>query len=291
MVEEGEDGQGPKDSVIEQAILEAAIEGGKERIIRISAERDIAARFCVSRRKVQKAALRLNVVPERYLRNLGTIGVGGQLKLLESSALVVGAGGLGGYLIEGLTRMGVGRLRVVDGDTFDEHNLNRQLLATEETIGRPKAEVAAERARAINGAVEIESIVEFVDAENVDSRVAGVGVVLDGLDNIPSRLILQAAAQKAKAPFIHGAIAGFYLQVMTILPGDQGLLRFYNLDNAPSRGVETELGNPAATPMACAAFQVQEAIKALLGLGVLFQDRLLTLDSLYGYAEVQELPR
>jgi len=79
-----------------------------------------------------------HIIPTRYLRSLGTVGWDGQKKLLEATVVIIGAGGLGGWIIEGLARMGVGHLVVVDGDVFEENNLNRQLLCTEGSLGEAK---------------------------------------------------------------------------------------------------------------------------------------------------------
>ena len=258
-------------------------------VLGLAAEVELATRLGVSRNAVQVAAMEAGVLPLRYLRNVGSIGVTGQARLLRSRAAVIGAGGLGGYIVEGLARMGVGEIVVIDGDTFAEHNLNRQLLCTEAGLGSPKAEVAAARATQVNGAVRVVPHCVFFDQSNADSLLAGVEVVVDALDNIPARLLAQATADRLAIPLIHGAIAGFYAQVMSIYPGDLGLRRFYRSDSAPERGIEVVLGNPAATPMLCAALQVHEAIKALLGVGTPLRDRMLTIDALDCYADVQDL--
>ena len=272
-----------------ESIRARATQAVDRRVLSLHDEVALARKHGVSRWAVQRAAVDVEVLPLRYQRNFGTLGWSGQLRLLESRALVVGAGGLGGYLVEGLARMGVGRIDVVDGDTFAEHNLNRQLYATEADLGRPKATVAAERGVLVNGGVEVVAHDRFLDESNADDLVGDVDVVLDGLDSIPTRLLLQEAAARHQVPLVHGAIAGFYAQVMTILPGDLGLFRFYRRGDGPTRGIEVELGNPAQTPMLCAALEVGEAIKALTGIGTLLRDRLLTIDARDGYTDVQEL--
>ena len=102
----------------------------------------LAGQFGLTRREAEIALLELGVLPRRYLRNYGTVGLGGQLILLRSSVAVIGLGGLGGYIVEGLARVGVGRLILVDGDVFCDHNLNRQLFSSEENLGQAKASVA-----------------------------------------------------------------------------------------------------------------------------------------------------
>ena len=133
-----------------QAELGAIIARGTTQPPSLSlADTDALARGCkVSRREVEIAALQMSMLPERYRRNHGTVGWQGQIRLLQATVGIVGAGGLGGWIIEGLARMGVGRLIVIDGDVFEENNLNRQAGCTESTLGRPKAQVMAERVAA-----------------------------------------------------------------------------------------------------------------------------------------------
>lgn len=269
-----------------KSIQEAATTKGELRVLSLDAVNNLAKAFDVPVREVELAALESKVLPARYERNLGTVGWEGQAKLLRSTVAVIGAGGLGGYIVEGLARMGVGRLVVVDGDVFEEHNLNRQLLCAEGDLGRAKVEVARERVNSINSAVEIIAHQMRATDDNLDSLIAGADVVVDALDSLPSRFALQRAARRLGIPLVHGAIAGYVAQVMTILPGDEGLERIYGSGPIPEKGIETILGNPAATPMLCAACQVQEVIKLLLGVGTPLRNRLLCIDAESGNADV-----
>ena len=238
-------------------------------------------------REVELAALRARILPARYLRNLGTVGWEGQIRLLCSTVAVVGAGGLGGWVIEGLARMGVGRLIIVDGDTFQENNLNRQLGCTEANLGRPKAECLAERVRQVNGAVQAIASVCWLTEDNAPTLVNGAQVLVDALDTLPARLLLEELAGRLGVPMVHGAIGGYTGQVMTIFPGDPGLRALYGQREMPERGVETKLGNPAATPMMIAAWEIQEVIKLLLAQGEPLRERMLVMDAEFG--EVSEI--
>lgn len=238
--------------------------------------------------EVELGALEAHVAPARYERNLGTVGWEGQAALLRATVAVVGAGGLGGWVIEALARMGVGHLVVVDGDAFVENNLNRQLGCTVATLGRPKAEVMAERVRDVNPATRVTARVAWLGAENATALLAGAQVVVDALDSLPARLLLQAACAEQQVPLVHGAIAGYTGQVMTILPGDQGLAALYGArDRLPAHGIEAVTGNPAATPMLVAAWQTHEVVKLLTGRGTPIRNRLLVLDAEFG--EVTEI--
>lgn len=277
-------------SALPSAVEALATTSGELRVLSLDAERELSSELGISRRDVQLTALEMGILPARYLRSFGTVGLDGQRRLLLARVAVFGAGGLGGYVVEGLARMGVGRIHVVDGDVFQEHNLNRQLLCTEDEIGRHKAMVAAERAARVNGAVEVVPHACFLDEAGSDDLLVDADVAVDALDSVPTRLLLQDACARRGIPMVHGAIAGYFAQVTTVLPGDLGLLRFYRRD-APPHGVETKLGNPAATPMLCAALEVHEAVKCLLGVGTLLRDRLLVVDAIEGAADVVEFYR
>lgn len=270
--------------VVDRAALEGEIErlatvAEGARVISLQAVLKLAAGFECTVREVELAALEAGVIPYRYVRNMGTLGPDGQAKLLRSTVAVVGLGGLGGYVAEGLARMGVGRLVLIDGDVFEEHNLNRQLLGTEAVLGQPKALVAQQRVSEVNRAVEVIAHVATLTRQNVEALLQGTDVVVDALDRLPTRLVLQDGAQALGIPMVHGSIAGFLGQVMTILPGDAGLRGLYGeQENLPERGLEVHLGTPAATPMAVAAWEVQEVVKILTGRGELLRHRLLVMD-------------
>jgi len=233
--------------------------------------------------------LRAGQMPERYLRNAGTIGVAGQLKLLESKVAVVGAGGLGGMVLELLARMGVGYIKVIDGDSFAPHNLNRQVLATESNMGQNKAEAAVARAAAVNSEITVEAIPYRLDESNSLELLAGMDVVVDALDNFSDRILLGDTAALLGVPLVHAAIAGFVGQVMTILPGDKGFHHLFKNLPTSDRGVETVLGNPAATPALAASLQVQEVVKLLTGCGEPIRNKLLFFDTQYNVFELLDI--
>jgi len=241
-------------------------------------------------REVELAALEVGVVPERYARNVGTVGVEGQEALLRATVAVVGLGGLGGYVAEALARMGIGKLVLIDYDVFEAHNLNRQVLSTVENLGVRKAEAAARRVRAVNPAVEVTVCAERLTEENLPELLDGVDVVVDALDRLPTRLMLQDGAEALDIPMVHGSIAGFLGQVMTILPGDGGLHALYGDGEAlPEQGLEAELGTPAMTPMVVAGWEAQEVVKVVTGEGALLRGRLLVLDLASATAQVLQL--
>lgn len=255
-------------------------------VIPLDAIDRFAEEMGLTRRKAEIAALQEQVLPMRYLRNFGTVGWEGQLALLQSTVGIVGAGGLGGWIIEGLARMGVGRLIIIDGDVFEENNLNRQALCVERSLGKPKVLLAQQRVTEVNAAVEIVTHQLRVDEEQMVQLLHGAQVVVDALDALPTRLELQRAARRLSIPLVHGAIAGYVGQVMTIFPDDPGLLEFYGGERVPERGIEAQWGNPAATPMMIAAWEIQEVVKLLTGRGKPLRRRLLFMDSELGHVDV-----
>ncbi len=259
---------------------------GDIRLLSLADTHALARECGTSVREVEMAALTMRILPARYVRNLGTVGWDGQLRLLQATVAVVGCGGLGGWIIEGLARMGVGHLILVDCDAFEENNLNRQLLCTEETLGRSKALAARDRVALVNSAVQVTAHPVLATAENLPTLLAGAEIVADALDTIPLRLTLQEASAALGIPMVHGAIAGYVGQVTTVFPGDTGLRAIYGAGAVPERGIESRWGNPAATPMMVAAWQVQEVIKFLTGRGELLRHRLLYLDAESGQVEV-----
>ena len=260
------------------------------RVIPLRQMHELAATFDCPIREVELAALEAGVVPWRYLRNLGTVGPEGQARLLRATVAVVGLGGLGGYVVEALARVGVGRLVLIDHDVFEEHNLNRQILSAEAKLGTSKVQAARQRVAEVNGAVEVMGHAVALTRVNLPRLLEGVDVVVDALDRLPMRLVLQKGAQALSIPMVHGSIAGFLGQVMTIFPKDAGLRSLYGEgDDLPEQGLEVQLGCPAATPMAVAAWEAQEVIKILLGRGELLRGRLLVMDMEAGVIEVLQL--
>lgn len=247
------------------------------------AVRCLAREHGLGPRDVELAALAMQIAPERYRRNLGTVGWQGQIALLRGRVAIVGAGGLGGWVIESLARMGVGHLTIIDGDVFAENNLNRQLGCTEATLGRPKAEVLAERVADINSGTTVIVHAFWLTEANAMELLQGADLIVDALDTLPTRFIVQRAAMTLGIPLVHGAIAGYTGQVMTILPGDPGLEALYGPGPHPERGVEVHLGNPSATPMMTAAWQVQQVVKLLTGAEQgLIRKRLMLMDAQAG---------
>ncbi len=225
--------------------------------------------------------------PGRYKRNGTTIPDEKRSVLQDKRALVAGCGGLGGYIIEMLARAGIGHISAVDPDVFDETNLNRQILCQEKLIGTSKSEAAVRRIRDINSDVSVSGIQVRLDENNARQIGEGHDIVIDALDNIPSRLILQQTAEELQIPLVHGAISGWYGQVAVIYPGDRLFDIIYeNYDGDPQLNI---LGNPSFSPAAIASFQVSESIKVLTGNTNAMKRQILFIDMLECQTNLVEL--
>ena len=221
---------------------------------------------------------------DRYQRNMNALSADENQKLKGFHVVVVGCGGLGGYIIEMLARLGIGTLTVIDGDVFDETNLNRQLLSSEQNMGKAKVQAAVERIGLVNSQIKVNPIHDILTAENGLAMISGTDLVFDALDNVSSRLILETLCETAGLPLVHGAIAGWFGQVAVILPGDKTLHSI--LPEDVNKGIETELGNPAFTPALVASIEVAEGMKVLLGREGVLRNKLLTIDLLSQEYEV-----
>ena len=215
---------------------------------------------------------------DRYNRNMNTLSPEENNRLKDFKVCVIGCGGLGGYIIELLGRLGIGTITAVDGDVFDITNLNRQILSSENLIGESKSTAAKQRMAMVNSEVKLNPIHDFVTEENCDEIIKGHDIVVDALDNMTSRRLLEEHCEKLNIPMIHGAIAGWYGQVSTIMPGDRTLEKIY--PEGANKGAEVELGNPSFTPALVASIQVAEVIKVLFHKGNILSNKLLTIDLL-----------
>ncbi len=210
---------------------------------------------------------------ERYSRNLGALTQSELDALRMKRACIVGCGGIGGYVIELLARIGIGVLTIVDGDSFAVSNLNRQLLSTEALIGESKVKAAFERVRAINSESQVNSVPSYLTAENADSILSGHDIVIDALDNVPDRRILADSCGRLGLPLVHGAISGWCAQVTVIMPEAGSFGRIY-----PSESKKSKPSCLSFTPALAASIQAAEAVKVLLNKGTPLRSRLLIVD-------------
>ena len=196
----------------------------------------------------------------RYERNIPALSEEECNTLLGKRVLVVGCGGLGGHLIDMLARIGVGTLRVVDGDVFEPSNLNRQLLSEVPLLGVSKAKAAAAKISRINPEISVEAVDSFLTEKNVRRLLLFCDVVLDGLDNIESRRILAKECERAGIPYIYGAVNGWVAQAAISMPGDHLVEKLY-----PEGSILKNKSVLSFTPALCASMQVSLCVKLLIG--------------------------
>jgi adenylyltransferase/sulfurtransferase len=215
---------------------------------------------------------------ERYDRQImiQEIGQDGQEKLKRSRVVIAGAGGLGSPIAFYLTAAGIGMIRMIDHDRVSLSNLNRQILHWGEDIGKNKVESASTKLRNLNSTVKIETIAETILESNVSQLVEGCDVIVDAMDNLPTRYVLNRCAVEKKLPFFHGAVNGFEGRVMTVIPGQSACLRCMYRGRVP----QEKFPVIGVTPAVIGSIQATEVIKYLVGIGTLLTNRLLVYDGL-----------
>ena len=210
---------------------------------------------------------------DRYERNIGALTKEEQALLETKRAAIVGCGGLGCYSAEFLARLGVGHLTLFDGDVFARSNLNRQLYSLETNLGKNKALEAEKRLLQIRADLSVEAIDTFLDDQNAGEFLKGHDVIIDALDNIKARLLIEKTADSLGIPLVHGAVEGWNAQVSVIFPGDFTLSMLYPEAH--------EIEKPSVlsfTPALCASLQAAEAVKVLLNKEDVLRKKLLTAD-------------
>ena len=255
-------------------LLTKVFAGRVKDVLSVEMTKSLARKAGLCQRFIEIFALEKGIVPARYNRNIGSIGIDGQKKLLQSSCLVVGLGGLGCVVAELLARAGVGKIYAGDGDVYDETNLNRQIFSTENNLGKSKSKEAKKRIKKVNSSVEFKPC-DCKFSEIPDKTWNKVVLVFDCLDNIKDRLILADKCSEAHIPLIHGAIAGWCGEVAVIWPGSHLLEQVYKTD---TKGLEKQLGTPVFTAAASASIMAAEGVKLLTGKTYVKENRILYFD-------------
>jgi molybdopterin-synthase adenylyltransferase len=216
---------------------------------------------------------------DRYARQiiLPGFGVEGQEKLKKAKVFIAGVGGLGSPISIYLAAAGVGTIVIADCDVVDMSNLNRQIVHWEKNIGQKKVESAAEKLRSFNSGITIKTISERIEEDNAERLVGDADLIVDAMDNLPTRYLLNRTAVAKRIPFFHGAIYGFEGRAMTVIPGKSACLHCLYHGAVPPKSVFPVIG---VTPAVIGCIQAAEVIKYITGLGELLTDRLLNYDGL-----------
>ncbi|MGH2551079.1 MAG: ThiF family adenylyltransferase [Thermomicrobiales bacterium] len=213
----------------------------------------------------------INSAPYRYIRQtiFAPIGKSGQERISAGSVVIVGCGALGSAVSDQIARAGVGRIRLIDRDFVEIHNLQRQSLYTEADVAdrTPKAIAAALRLSTVNSGIEIEPIIDDLDSSNIDRLLGGFDLIIDGTDNFETRYLLNDYAVANNVPWIYGGVIGGYGMTMTIRPGITACLRCVFPEPPPAGTAPTcdTAGVIGPAVHAVASFEVAEALKYLVG--------------------------
>ncbi|MXR51417.1 molybdopterin-synthase adenylyltransferase MoeB [Halovenus sp. WSH3] len=218
---------------------------------------------------------------DRYSRHIimDDVGPEGQAALLDSSVLVVGAGGLGAPVLQYLAAAGVGHIGIADDDVVELSNLQRQVIHGNDDVGRPKVDSAEEFIAALNPDVDVDTYETRVTQDNAESLIEGYDVIVDASDNFPTRFLLNDACMLADKPLSHGAVYKFEGQATTLTGGPCYRCLF---PEAPPEGTIpncAEAGVLGVLPGTIGAIQATEVIKLILDEGDTLEGRLLAYDA------------
>lgn len=220
---------------------------------------------------------------DRYSRQIIFPGIGraGQAKLAKSTVVIIGCGALGTVAAASLARAGIGRLRIVDRDFIEYHNLQRQILFDEDDVRNqiPKAVAAERHLRKVNSSIEIEGIVSDVNYRNIERFTAGADVILDGVDNLETRYLINDVSLKQATPWVYGAAVSSDGMTMNIIPGRTPCIRCLFPSMPASGRVATcdTAGVVSSAPFIIGALQSVEAMKILIGAEDVSRE-LITID-------------
>ncbi len=221
---------------------------------------------------------------ERYSRHiiLREVGLQGQLKLLNSRVLLVGAGGLGSPAGLYLAAAGIGTIGIIDGDVVDLSNLQRQVVHTTADLGEPKVNSARETFEAINPDVTVRTYQALLDADNAADILADYDFVIDGTDNFAAKFLVADACHFAKTAYSHAGILRFQGQAITVVPNESACYRCLFHTPPPPNSIPScsQAGVLGVLAGVVGTIQATEAIKYILGEGKLLTNRLLTYDAL-----------
>jgi adenylyltransferase/sulfurtransferase len=216
---------------------------------------------------------------ERYDRQLiiPNWGKKGQLKLKNSKITIIGVGGLGSVVSLYLAAVGIGKIHLIDNDTLDLSNLNRQILYNVNDLGKSKALLAQKKLKNLNPEIDVVGLDKTLDENNINDLLSGMDLIVDCLDNFPTRYLLNKFCVNSNIPFVHGAIYGLEGRVMFIDPNDENspCLGCFYPEEPPESTKFPVLGSSVGIT---ASIEATEAIKYLIGIGENLIGRFLIID-------------
>lgn len=232
---------------------------------------------------------------KRYSRQLvmREIGESGQIMLLNSRVLVIGAGGLGSPALMYLASAGVGTLGIVDGDEVDVSNLQRQIIHTQTDVGKAKVDSAKEKLSALNSDVAVKTYKTYANSKNIAELIADYDFVLDCTDNFDTKFLINDCCVKAEKPFCHAGVVGFEGQLMTYVPHISPCYRCI-FEEPPKTGdvpLPKEVGVISAACGVIGSLQAMEAVKYITGQGELLSGYMLVYNALNASFRKIKLPK
>ncbi len=218
---------------------------------------------------------------DRYSRQMLFPGIGkeGQTRLGNSYVVIIGCGALGTIIATTLVRAGVGKIKIIDRDFIEYHNLQRQVIFDEDDIrnGLPKAIAAERHLKKVNSAVEVEGIVADVNYTNIERLISGADLILDGLDNFETRFLINDVSLKYRIPWVYGAVISSSGMTMNIIPGETPCFRCFASKPPSGRAIPTcdTAGVIGPAPFIIGSLQSVEAMKILIGAKEINRDLLI----------------
>jgi len=213
---------------------------------------------------------------ERYKRQTMIFGEKGQKKLKDLKIAVVGVGGLGSTSSMYLSRIGIGSIRLIDYDTLEISNLNRQILYDENDIGEDKVGVAAKKLKKINSDINIEAINSKIKPKNVNELLGGVDAIVDGLDNLEGRYLINKYCVEDGIPFFHAACWGLEARITTIIPKETACLYCVYMGKNTDNGTIPVAG---PTPGKLGIMQAEQVMRHYLGMEGVLKNKLMIFES------------
>jgi adenylyltransferase/sulfurtransferase len=217
---------------------------------------------------------------DRYLRQtlLPGIGPDGQSRLANACVLIAGAGGLGSASAFYLAGAGIGHIKIVDHDTVEISNLNRQILHADTALGQPKVVSAADRLKAFNPGIQVTGLCERITHDTITAMLEGVDVIVDGCDSYDTRQVLNRASLAFRLPYVYAGVNGFDAMVSCFVPGQTPCFECLFSGNAQTS--DQPLGVMGAAPGLAGSIQAMETVKLLLDIGRPLKNRLLRISGL-----------
>lgn len=215
---------------------------------------------------------------ERYRRNIELLGNDAQEKILKAKVLIAGAGGLGSTVIANLASLGVGNIGIIDCDTVEISNLNRQYIHSARKVGQKKTESAKEWINLYNHFINVKCFDIKLDCTNYEAVVNDYDIIADCFDSYKSKFLLNEIALKTNKPLVHAGVSGFSGQVFTIIPHKTACLRCLLPDADEDENITEGVISPVVSTIA--SIQVGELLKIIINTGELLTNQLLTFDAL-----------